>query len=322
MSQQMMKISEIVVGERFRKDFGDLEGLADSIKQKGLLQPIVVDDANNLVAGERRLKACRSLRWDEVPVVRLGELDEVGRREIELEENVRRKQLTWVEEVKAVAELHRMKQERYGVVTPATRVGPAGKSGWGIRDTADSLGMPASSLSVALRLADGIERFLDIAKAKTRGEAYKSLLRLEREGVEKLLSKYGVQERGAKPTKKRVDPRELRVYLRDRCVCQYCGLDGTSDFRIFENLCIDHLVPTARGGPDAADNMVIACRNCNEVKGDYDPRKDAPPESREALLTAARKHVRNRLDAKRTYFEEVLATLKEQVDNESRAGPP
>ena len=56
-----MKISDIKIGKRFRKDMGDLTSLKNSIKELGLLQPIVIDENNNLIAGFRRLQACKEL---------------------------------------------------------------------------------------------------------------------------------------------------------------------------------------------------------------------------------------------------------------------
>ncbi len=45
-----MEIEKIKIGNRFRKDTGSLEELKDSIKEIGLLQPIVIDEDNNLIA--------------------------------------------------------------------------------------------------------------------------------------------------------------------------------------------------------------------------------------------------------------------------------
>lgn len=55
------RISLIKVGERYRKDFGDLEALSKSIDELGLLQPIGIDSNYRLVFGERRLRACQLL---------------------------------------------------------------------------------------------------------------------------------------------------------------------------------------------------------------------------------------------------------------------
>jgi ParB family transcriptional regulator, chromosome partitioning protein len=53
-----MKISDIKIGNRFRKDLGDIQNLADSIREIGLLQPVVVNENNDLIAGQRRIEAC------------------------------------------------------------------------------------------------------------------------------------------------------------------------------------------------------------------------------------------------------------------------
>ena len=53
------------------------------------------------------------------------------------------------------------------------------------------------------------------------------------------------------------------LFGRDRSTCLYCG----SRFRDGE-LTRDHIVPSSRGGRDAWDNCVAACRRCNHAKGD------------------------------------------------------
>ena len=64
----IMKISNIKIGKRFRKDLGDLTSLKNSIKDIGLLQPIVVDEKNNLIAGYRRLLAHQKLGLKDIKV--------------------------------------------------------------------------------------------------------------------------------------------------------------------------------------------------------------------------------------------------------------
>jgi len=51
-----LKVSDIKVGERFRITFDGIEDLAASIKEFGLIEPVVVDENNVLIAGERRLR--------------------------------------------------------------------------------------------------------------------------------------------------------------------------------------------------------------------------------------------------------------------------
>jgi N6-adenosine-specific RNA methylase IME4/ParB-like chromosome segregation protein Spo0J len=63
-----MNIDQIQIGFRYRKDLGDLRSLADSIGEVGLLHPVVVTPEGRLIAGQRRLEACRQLGWTEIPV--------------------------------------------------------------------------------------------------------------------------------------------------------------------------------------------------------------------------------------------------------------
>jgi ParB family chromosome partitioning protein len=63
-----MNIDQIQIGFRYRKDLGDLRSLADSIGEVGLLHPVVVTLEGRLIAGQRRLEACRSLGWTEIAV--------------------------------------------------------------------------------------------------------------------------------------------------------------------------------------------------------------------------------------------------------------
>lgn len=63
-----MNIDDIQVGFRYRNDLGDLRPLAESIAEVGLLHPVVVTPEGRLIAGQRRLEACRSLGWTDVPV--------------------------------------------------------------------------------------------------------------------------------------------------------------------------------------------------------------------------------------------------------------
>lgn len=63
-----MNIENIQIGFRYRKDLGDLRALAESIAEVGLLHPVVVTAEGRLIAGQRRLAACRQLGWTDIPV--------------------------------------------------------------------------------------------------------------------------------------------------------------------------------------------------------------------------------------------------------------
>ena len=77
---QTIPTKAIIVGNRHRRDLGDTAGLADSIDEVGLLHPVVVRTDGTLIAGARRLAACKHLGWQEVPVTVL-DLEEIARGE-------------------------------------------------------------------------------------------------------------------------------------------------------------------------------------------------------------------------------------------------
>lgn len=81
-------IKDIVVGKRFREDLGDIGAFSESIKSVGLLHPIVVNEEMELIAGFRRLEACKRLGWQTIPVnvVPLRDLSKG-----EIQENTERK---------------------------------------------------------------------------------------------------------------------------------------------------------------------------------------------------------------------------------------
>jgi len=58
-----------------------------------------------------------------------------------------------------------------------------------------------------------------------------------------------------------------RILDRDRYRCQYCGLDGLANFENSLIMTVDFVLPRARKGKKAADNLVTACRPCNVIKG-------------------------------------------------------
>ena len=81
----------------------DLQELTDSIKAKGILQPLLVRkdaDGYELIAGERRLRAAKRARLDQVPVV-LKRVDDDKMLEIAIVENIQREDLNPIEEAEA-----------------------------------------------------------------------------------------------------------------------------------------------------------------------------------------------------------------------------
>src|SRR3989440_3428509 len=119
-------------------DPGALDELVSSIKQAGLLQPIVVRKAPNgngafeLIAGERRLRACQQLGWERIPAVQ-READDRTLLTLALIENLQRDDLSPVDEARGyerlIAEFSLAQQ-----------------------DVADAVGRDRSTVANALRL--------------------------------------------------------------------------------------------------------------------------------------------------------------------------
>ena len=84
-----MRLADITIGARHRRDYGDLDALAGSIAEVGLLAPLAVTPGGRLIAGERRLRAVKLLAWKDVPVhVVRGRHDAVSLLTTERDENV------------------------------------------------------------------------------------------------------------------------------------------------------------------------------------------------------------------------------------------
>jgi ParB family transcriptional regulator, chromosome partitioning protein len=90
--------------EYYRSSSSNLSELANSIKRKGLLQPVIVRTKQNgyfeIVAGNRRLQACKSLGWRKI-ICHIIELDDKQAFEISLIENIQRESITPIEEAYA-----------------------------------------------------------------------------------------------------------------------------------------------------------------------------------------------------------------------------
>lgn len=96
-SSKMIPIDSIIIRERTRKDFGDINSLAESISTVGLLQPVVINENNELIDGQRRIKAYKQLGKTEIPYYQVNlERIIIG----EFYANTNRKDFTSTERVK------------------------------------------------------------------------------------------------------------------------------------------------------------------------------------------------------------------------------
>lgn len=190
-----VKAEDILIPKnRQRKEFKpeDIVSLAGSISQKGMLHPVTVRKGEDngsyiLVAGERRIRALTML-WNfgetvrcgdhqfpegQVPCIYFGDLDPVDAMEVELEENIRRVDLTWIEKTEATAklmELRTIRAEREGVAPPTVDEIASEVRG----DSPSSRDQTRKEILVSKYLADP-----EVQKAKSADDAFKILRRRE-----------------------------------------------------------------------------------------------------------------------------------------------
>lgn len=146
---QMLRLSEIEPNRNQpRKEFDReaLQQLADSIREHGVLQPLLVrtigESNYQLVAGERRWRAARMAGISEVPVI-VKELDDTQAMEIALIENLQREDLNPIEEALG----YQVLTEQYGMTQEevAKRVG---KSRPAVANALRLLGLPEPILEM------------------------------------------------------------------------------------------------------------------------------------------------------------------------------
>jgi len=100
---KMIRSSQFAVRNRFQRMSDDDHCLISSIREHGLLQPILIRPLSHgfeIVAGHRRFHACRSLRWRFIPC-KIRELADKEAYEIQLTENMQRKSMDPIEEAEA-----------------------------------------------------------------------------------------------------------------------------------------------------------------------------------------------------------------------------
>ena len=227
--------------EELENDTYPLIDLADSIRRThGAVHPPVINTKNELIAGGRRLAAYKLLHdtypdepWGMLEVVVRDEVDPVALYELELEENLYRKNLTPPEYHKAVLEFHRRRT--------ASNIGPKrGVIGdpllpdrWTVEKTAEAIGKSKGHVSVDLRMAEIMELMPEdkreeiYAKAGGSKEAVHREIRLMFERGEK---KVAVAERIA------LEPKQIGTREEVRLVDALAGLKSLPDH------CVDLII--------------------------------------------------------------------------------
>ena len=211
---QTLRLSEIEPNKnqpRQKFDETAITSLADSIRQHGLIQPIVVRataSGYQIVAGERRWRACRMLGMSEIPVI-IKELSDSETAQLALIENIQREDLNPIEEASAYKEL----MEKYEM-TQEELSKAVGKSRPAIANAVRLLNMPeeiqkmlrngelSSGQAKAIAAAESEEIMIELAKKAANGQ-------LTVRAIEKLIAAMSEEE---EPEEKPEESRDKRMH--------------------------------------------------------------------------------------------------------------
>ena len=195
-TNETVSLEKIHIGERYRRDYGDLTKLQTSIRENGLINPITltvnkettIKEPYILVAGGRRISALAEMSIIDIPCrIYADELSDLELRVIELAENFDRKALDWQEQVNLQQEIYKLQVAIHGEKTSTS----PNASGFSMTDTAKLLDRDKSSISKDIKLAETVRAFPEVAwdTCKNKAEAVKLGKKLEEKVIRRELAK-------------------------------------------------------------------------------------------------------------------------------------
>jgi ParB family chromosome partitioning protein len=105
----LLQLGDIKIKKRIRKNLGDLQPLMKSLRDHGLMNPVVVSRRLELIAGYRRLESARRLGWEHIEATVMEMSGELPMLELEIEENVQRRDFSREELAEALKRLEKLR---------------------------------------------------------------------------------------------------------------------------------------------------------------------------------------------------------------------
>lgn len=158
-------IKDIKIGKLYREELGDINALAETIKDKGVLQPITLDSRYKLLFGKRRYEACKLLGLKTIPAIIRKTLTEIDARECELIENTARKNMEWQEQIDLQKRIFELKK--------------AQDPTWSVRKQGALLDTSKSQVHMQMELAEAVDLIPELRDYKTQDQAWKALKKFE-----------------------------------------------------------------------------------------------------------------------------------------------
>lgn len=215
-------------------DYSELEGLAQSIRENGLLQPVTVrpkeDFGYELISGERRLRAARIIGMKEIPCV-ISEADTEKSATLALIENLQRQDLSFFEEARAIENLMNI-------------------CGLSQEEMAKRLGKAQSTLCNKLRILKLPQDVCDLLEKNSMSERHaRALLQLESADLQRRAAQIVTDKRLTVAETERLISRMVK----NSTVKQKPSVKIFKDVRIFVNT-LNHAVDTMRKAGIEADS--------------------------------------------------------------------
>lgn len=176
--QQLIPIDAIIVGERFRSNTTKVDIFAANIEKHGLLHALVVSSDMRLLAGGTRLKALQKLGWRTVPARIIHDVNDLKLREIELEENTIREDLSPIDRARLTRAIDDLKRQLYGS-RPLGGPVASDDTSWSLRKTAESLNANVGTVHQDIRIANALDVMPDLAEIKKRQNILREIDRME-----------------------------------------------------------------------------------------------------------------------------------------------
>lgn len=105
----LIEIEKIKIKDRIRKDFGNIQELADDIRDNGLINPpVITPDSYELITGERRIRAMKLLGYQQIEVRPMAVKDAEHQLNLEISENEARKDFSKAERIDYARRLERI----------------------------------------------------------------------------------------------------------------------------------------------------------------------------------------------------------------------
>lgn len=215
-------------------DYAELEGLAQSIRENGLLQPITVrpreESGYELISGERRLRAARIIGMKEIPCV-ISEADAEQSATLALIENLQRQDLSFFEEARAIQNLISI-------------------CGISQEEMAKRLGKAQSTLCNKLRILKLPQDVCDLLEENTMSERHaRALLQLDSPDLQRRAAKIATDKRLTVAETEKLVTRMAK----HSTAKQKPSVKIFKDVRIFVNT-LNHAVDTMRKAGIEADS--------------------------------------------------------------------